>query len=334
MTNAERIHAESIVFDAACPLAVVGTWYESWVKGGATAIAPTVAWPRDDTASAVRRITDYLGMIANDPRLMLIERTDQFHEAKRTNRMGIVLHFQTPYPFARDLSLVRMFHKLGVRMVQITYNVKNYVGDGCEERTDCGLSKFGIKLIKELNSQGIVVDLSHTGYRTTMEAMEVSEHPCVFSHSNPKAVHDSVRNITDDQIKAVAQRGGVIGLNATAYFVAKKTQPTMKDLVAHVKYIADLVGIDYIGVGLDYYEGMSSVASDEEAWRLYNSFVAEGVWAPPTYVPPPWPFPREIRLPENLPNLTVALAEEGFHEEEIKKVLGLNFLRVFEQCWK
>jgi len=333
MSKASDVHQDAIVYDACCPLASVGRWYESWIKGGATAIAPTVAATEDDAASAFKKVAAWLEKIERDDRLLLVEHVDQFYQAKAEGKLGIVFHFQDTRPFERDLSLVRAFHKLGVRVVQLAYNTKNFVGDGCDERTDSGLSEFGIRLIKEFNRVGIVVDLSHTGYRTTLEAIEVSDHPVIFSHSNVKAVCDSPRNLTDDQIKAVAKAGGVIGLNGYPAFVARKPEPTIKDFLEHLRYIVQLVGIDHVGLGVDYYEGMSGVASDDEARAIYDRLVGSGAWKADTYPPPPWYFPLGMRKPEELPNLTDALVKEGFSDEGIRKFLGLNFLRVFRQVW-
>ena len=136
--------------------------------------------------------------------LLLVTKAEDMERAKREGKLGIIFHFQGSSPVEKDLGLVEIFYRLGVRVMQLTYNVKDFVGDGCEETGNGGLSDFGKKLIREMNRVGMVVDLSHTGHRTTMEAMEVSQSPCVFSHSGCSAVFRSNRNIHDDQIKAVA----------------------------------------------------------------------------------------------------------------------------------
>lgn len=218
-------------------------------------------------------------------------------------------------------------------MVQLCYNVRDFVGDGCAERTDCGLSDFGVKVIEELNRLGMVIDCSHTGYRTTMEAIEVSKKPVIVSHGNVRAVCDSFRNLKDDQIKAIAKKGGVIGLNGYPDFVSKKRRSTLDDLLDHADYIAKLVGVEHISVGIDYYEGMAGVASDEAAKALYAQFVEAGVWNPRDYGPPPWHFPEGIEMPDKLPNLTAGLLKRGYSEEDVKKILGLNLVRVFKEVW-
>ena len=195
------------------------------------------------------------------------------------------------------------------------------------ERTDAGLSDFGIRLIKAMNRAGIAVDLSHTGIKTTLDAMDVSEKPVVFSHSLARAVRDSPRNLTDEQIRRVAEMSGVIGINGFPPFVADTTRPTLDDLLKHVDYMADLVGIDHIGIGIDFeYIDESMQAT---SLKHYNYFVKTGQWNPADYPPPPYYYPRGLDDPRSFPNLTKALLERGYNNEETKKVLGGNFMRVY-----
>jgi membrane dipeptidase len=254
--------------------------------------------------------------------------------AKREGKLGIIFHFQNTDPVEDNLALLRVYHRLGVRLIQLTYNRKNRVGDGCEERTDCGLSRFGVQLIQEMNRLGIIVDLSHTGYRTTMEAIEIAGAPPIFSHSNCKAVCDSPRNLTDEQIRAVAARGGVIGINGFPSFVAKATRPTLEHFIAHIEHIAELVGPEHVGLALDYYEGMAGVATPERAQALYADHLASGIWTAESYPAPPWHYPEGLELPSGFPQLTEALVARGYKHDEIKKILGENFLRVFQQVWR
>jgi membrane dipeptidase len=163
--------------------------------------------------------------------------------------------------------------------------------------------------------------------------MEVSSAPVAFSHSNAKAVCASARNLADDQIRAVAAMGGVIGMNGFPAFVAPVERPTIDHLIAHVDHIAGLVGPRHIGLGLDYYEGMASVASLEQAQAAYRLLVDSGTWQPDNYPPPPWHYPQGIEEPSGLPRLTEALVARGYKDEDIVGILGGNFLRVFRQVW-
>jgi len=332
--RADKLHKESIFIDATCPLASVGNYFEKWIAGGATVIAATVNRPPEQMRDTMRRLGEWFSRLRlNRNKLIHITSVEDIYKAKKGNKLGILFHFQGSAPFETDLNSIEVYHRLGVRMVQLCYNVKDFVGDGCAERTDCGLSEFGVKVIGELNRLGIVVDCSHTGYRTTMDAIEVSKKPVIVSHGNARSVCDSFRNLRDDQIKAIAQKGGVVGLVGYPDFVTKKRKPTLEDLLDHADYIARLVGVEHISVGIDYFEGMAGVANDKDAKALYDQMVDAGVWNPRDYGPPPFYFPEGIEMPDKLSNLSGGLLKRGYSEEDVKKILGLNLVRVFEEVW-
>jgi membrane dipeptidase len=332
--RAKELHREAIVIDATCPLASVGNHYEKWIAGGATVIAPTVNRPPELMRDTMGRVGEWFKRLREDSeRLLHITSVSDIHRAKEENKLGILFHFQGTTPFEKDLNSIELFHRLGVRMVQLCYNEKDFVGDGCTERTDSGLSEFGLKVVGELNRLGMVVDCSHTGYRTTMDAIEVSEKPVIVSHGNARAVCDSFRNLRDDQIVAIAKNGGVMGLNGYPDFVAKKQKPTLDDLLDHADYIARLVGVEHISVGIDYYQGMAGIMDEEDAAALYRASISSGVWNPRDYSPPPWHYPQGIEMPDKLSNLTAGLLRRGYSEEDTRKILGLNLIRVFEETW-
>lgn len=331
---AQSLHARAIVIDCTCPLANQVEYLESWMTGGTTALAPTLD-SFHGMQGAMQSIARWLRYIAErSDQLLHVTKPEDILQAKQEGKLGIIFHFQNTDPVEDNLDLLRVYHRLGVRMIQLTYNRKNRVGDGCEERTDGGLSRFGIQLIQEMNRLGIVVDLSHTGYKTTMEAIEISEAPPVFSHSNCNAVCESPRNITDDQIQAIAARGGVIGINGFPRFVAKVPRPTLDHFIAHIEHIVQLVGPDHVGLALDYYEGMASVATAEQAQAAYERHLASGTWTQESYPAPPWYYPAGLELPSGFPNLTKALVARGYSDKDIEKILGGNFLRIFRQVWR
>ncbi len=329
--DAELVHREAIVIDATCPLANREESIDEWIRGGTTAVAPSLN-ASDGIDGAMRSIARWLARIEAHPEKFIhVTRATDVTTAKNQGRLGIIFHFQDTDPVVDDLNLLAAYARLGVRMVQLTYNRKNRVGDGCEERTDAGLSRFGVRMIQEMNRLGLIVDLSHTGYRTTMDAMDVSSAPPVFSHANCRAVCDSVRNLRDDQIRAVAARGGTIGVVGFPAFVAPVPKPTLEHLIAHIEHIAQLVGTDAIALGLDYFDGMAGVAPTRVAAALYRRLLAEGVWTADGYPPPPWHYPEGLDSPSGLPRLTAALLARGFSVQDVQKIMGGNFLRVFRQ---
>lgn len=331
--DAARLHREATVIDMVCPLLIREQYIGEWIKGGATCAGPTVA--ADHTlVETMAQITMWYERFRRLDTLLHVTRVEDIARAKKQGKLGIIFHFQNTQPLERDAGLVEVYYRLGVRMIQLTYNLKNWVGDGCDELTDAGLSAFGRQVIREMNRVGMVVDLSHTGYRTTMEAIDVSEATVVFSHSGAKAVHDSARNLRDDQIKAVAAKGGVVGLNGFPAFVSKRRWPTVDDLVDHAAHIADLVGPEHLSVGIDYYHGQWPFASPKEATAMYAAALSSGRWRAGTYPKPPYKYAKGIEVPSKLGNLTAALLRRGFGEKDVRKIMGENLVRVFTNVWK
>jgi membrane dipeptidase len=320
-----KLHQRAIVIDAVSPLMGQPDHWDQWIRGGSTVAAPTVA-SSEDSRSAFAKIAKWLRWLRDhSDRLRHVTQVADVADAKRTGKLGVLFHFQDTMPIERDLGLIDVYHRLGVRMIQLSYNQKNFVGDGCSERTDAGLSDFGVSVVHELNRVGVVVDCSHTGYRTTMEAIDISEKPPVFSHSNALALCDNRRNIRDDQIKAVAAKRGLVGITGFPAFVKRDRQPTLGDFVDHIDYVVQLVGIDHVGLGLEYY-GQDTPAEYADAVRL-------GRWRPEDVPPPPHIFPTGIEDATGFPNLTAELLARGYAEADVLRVLGGNWLRVFNEVW-
>jgi membrane dipeptidase len=320
--DAQALHAASIVIDHACPLLVPDDDdYLAKTRAGGTTVAMATLASNHDFRAALGLMNAWMVRFAKDPTLIHVTTVADIERAKSEGRLGVGFHFQNSRAIEYDLENLVLFHRLGLRVMQLTYNEKNQVGDGATERTDAGLSKFGLRLIEEMNRLGVVVDLSHVGHRTTMEAMEASKAPVVFSHSNAWTIHRSKRNIQDDQIKALAKSGGVIGMNGFPGFVHKDHPATLDQLLDHVDYIAKLVGPDHLGLGLDYSQ------STPEDYKRWNYDIE-------TYPMPPWKYPTGVQDVSLLPNFTAGLKKRGYSDEDVRKILGGNFIRVFKAVWK
>jgi membrane dipeptidase len=341
MEDAARLHEESIVLDMVSPLFMLEfpVSAEEYRAGGVSAIGATVGTPTTALAhnamegfSSVAHMYDLIRRMPD--RLRLIETVDDFARARQEDKLGIVFHFQTCSPFEQELRYVEIFYRLGVRAALLTYNTRNLVADGCTERTDSGLSRLGVRLVKEMNRVGMVVDGTHTGIRSSLDAIEVTDSPFIFSHSGAKAVYDHPRNITDEQIKACARTGGVIGVVGLSYFVGDAGDPKIENLVRHIAYIAELVGAEHVGIGMDYTTGIRPSSTLEEQQAGYERVRAGGLWGESDFPPPPWRMPPEIETPAGMRHLTAALLRHGFSYEETKGIMGQNFLRVFRAVWK
>jgi membrane dipeptidase len=255
---------------------------------------------------------------------ILVDSVDDIRTAKKSGKLSIGFHFQGTEAIGRDLANVGGFYKLGVRWMLMAYNFQNNVGTGCVEaqRHDAGLTDFGRELIKEMNRVGMFVDCTHSGYRTTMEAMEASTQPCIFSHSNPRALHEHPRNITDDQIKACAQTGGIIGVNGVGHFMGENGEVSADAVVRQIDHIAQLVGSQHVAFGLDYMTPQHSI-----------SLVAANGGDTTKYAMPrevPWKFFH----PKDTPQLLSKLLNRGYSAEDVRGIMGGNFLRVAEKVWR
>lgn len=225
-----------------------------------------------------------------------------------------LLHFEGGKPLGGELAHLRNFHRLGLRSLQLAWNLRNELGDGIwEERTQGGLTNFGVSVIKELNRLHMVIDLSHLTRRGFFDAIEASDGPVIISHSNASAVYKSRRTIEDDLIKAIAERRGLVGILAIGRNV-KAEGATVEDLVDHLEYMVNLVGVDYIGLGLDFtkYDGPRTLKDRHHPKKELTPI-------------------KDFEEIEDLPKLVEALQRRGFKDGEIKKVLGENYLRVLRE---
>lgn len=251
-----------------------------------------------------------------------VETAADIREARRKGKLAVGFHFQGTNPLGQDLNMIALYHRLGVRHILLAYNQKNAMADGCHERTDEGLSRLGRRAVAEIERCGMILDCTHTGYRSSMEAIEMSTQPVMFSHSNAKALRDHARNIHDDQIKACARTGGLVGVTGVGHFLSEDMAATPAAVVAHIDHIANLVGTDHIGIGIDHVYYQSHKARQRAA--APNSY-------PSGY--PPAGRAGSYLAPEQLIEVVELLVQRGYDEIDLDKILGGNFLRVAERVW-
>jgi membrane dipeptidase len=269
----------------------------------------------------LKRIAGLKAAIGQHANMVLCKTVDDILQAKSEKKIALILNFQETLPFEDDVNLIQVFYELGVRHALLAYNIQNHVGGGCAESTDGGLTRFGRKVVREMNRVGMIVDGSHSGYKTTMEAMEMCEGPFIFSHANAHTLFPHYRNIKDDQIKACARSGGVIGINGVGEFM-DDVDATSESMFRHADYIVQLVGPEHIGIGLDF------VLDYEKFWR---SIMPEtDKW--PALAGRTRVVTRYAR-PEQLVEVAELMFKRGYKENDVKGFLGENFLRVARQVW-
>lgn len=226
-----------------------------------------------------------------------IRQAADFDAAERAGKIGIIVSIEGGEVLAGRLALLRHFYRLGVRAAGLTWNVHNELADGVREPRGAGLTGFGREVVREMNRLGMVVDVSHLSDKGFWEVLELSTVPVIASHSNARALCDHPRNLTDEQIRALAQKGGVIGVNFYPGFLRASGEATVDDVVRHIEYLASQAGVDHVGLGSDF-DGISVV-------------------------------PKGLEDPSRLEALTEALARHGWDDASILKVLGDNFVRLF-----
>ncbi len=304
-------------------------------ESGLTVVQLTVASATEDAAAASQQIQAAKAIVAADPdRLCIVGTVEEIRAAHLAGRVGLLFHFQNSLPIGRDLSLVGSFHDQGVRIVQVTYNESNDAGCGCLVDIDTGLTSFGRELISELNRNGILVDLTHAGERTSMEAIEASAAPVTFSHSNPRAIADNPRNISDEQIKACAATGGVIGVCGWGpiSWTGTDQPPSVETIADHVSYIADLVGPQHIGIATDapISHNMANIlAHFKEINTAYGSVTGAFVDKFGPDIKHRYPMPIT-----SIPKLAAALRLRGWQEDDVAGVLGGNMLNLYSRVWR
>ncbi|HKK30246.1 MAG TPA: membrane dipeptidase [Alphaproteobacteria bacterium] len=332
--DAAKVYNEATVIDLTCPLLREAKYLDWCREGRLTAVAPTVTAMTGNASTGFGMVGGWLKYQAERADdTLIVRQTADIERAKAEGKLGLIMHSQGTAIIEDNLDLLDAYQAAGLRIVQLCYNRKNLVGDGASERTDAGLSDFGVALVKRLNRLRMAVDCAHTGIRTSFDAIEISEGPVIISHANARKVCDNRRNVPDDLIRAIAATGGVVGTVGFPAFLKPEGQPTLDQLIDDIAYKADLVGIDHVGLGIDYYLGQHPVEDLERATARYNALVAAGQWGPGEYPPPPYIYPEGIETPRTLYNLGPALARRGFTAEDMRKVLGGNWLRVLREVW-
>jgi membrane dipeptidase len=285
----------------------------------------TVAGHADSMEAALKKIATFFWLRDAMPAEVTIARSAEDLAIDGSPSLNLLMGFQGAEPLEHSFHAVSIFYELGVRVIQLTYNDQNLLGSGCLEPHDTGLTHFGIQVVREINRLGMVVDLTHVGKRTSLDAIHASSAPVVFSHSNARAVRENPRNLDDEQLDAVAQCNGVVGIAAFADFVADTTkgQPALDDMLDHVVYVADRIGIEHVGIGTDIMEtsGAAGIWWNANTKRRYPEICGamdehmHGI--------------RGVERWEDFANITDGLLRRGCSEDEIKKIIGGNFRRVF-----
>jgi membrane dipeptidase len=263
---------------------------------------------------------------ANPARLAKAVSIADLDRAADAGVIGLVYYTQNATPLGDDLDQLDDLYKRGVRIIQLTYNTRNLLGDGCLERTNAGLSRFGVDVVERMNAMRMLVDLSHCGEATTLDGIATSRVPAAITHAGCAAVFAHPRNKSDAVLRALADRGGVIGIYQINPYLGAKERNTLEDYLAHVDHAVNVAGIDHVGIGSDR-EHRRIPDTPQEKQKLIDELSA---LRPVTAATFRWPFfVSELNHPRRMRTIADALARRGRKEREIEKLLGENFYRLF-----
>lgn len=332
--RAAELHEKSLIVDTLSghivspePPPVDGKLYlDRLLESNIRVVNLTLAAHSDGFETALEHMFQYFNLLQVAPdRVIQIKRVADIERARRENKVGIIFGFQSPTPIGDHFYRWTILHHLGLRICQLAYMERNIMADGCFEPGNQGLTYHGIQAVQEMNRLGIVVDLSHLGERSSLDALERSTKPCIFSHSNAKAVTPSARNVTDEQLKLLASKGGVIGVSPHAFMSHKKRgeQPNLDDYLDHFEHVANLIGADHLGIGSDVFESYTKFS-----WESSTKLLYDVPWVHETV------FNADFRYITDIKNVVGGLVGRGFSDDDIRKILGENFLRIFRAVWR
>ncbi len=301
-------------------------------EGGVTAVHVTIAY-HETFRETVANVETWNRWFERFPELIFHGRTgDDVRRAKTEGRTAIFFGFQNPSPIEDDIGLVEIWHSLGARFMQLTYNNQSLLATGCYEAEDQGVTRMGRQVIREMNRVGLVVDMSHSAERSTLEAIEISERPIAITHANPAFWHPARRNKSNEVLRALAQAGGMLGFSMYPHHLKDKSDCTLASFCEMIARTADLMGVNNIGLGSDLCQDQpDSVVEWMRMGRWskqkdYGEGSANDAGFPP--------MPEWFKDNRNFGNIATGLLEYGFSEADTAAVMGENWLRFYDNNFR
>ena len=300
-------------------------------RSGITAINFTVSAPTFD--GTIDNLAYVEALVEQAPEVFTVIRLySDIARAKAEAKIGIMPGFQYTGFLEADPSRIETFRRLGVRIMQLTYNNRSNFGDGCLEPGNAGLSKAGNDAVRKMNEIGVAIDLSHSGYRTTSEAIAASAKPVLISHSGCASIYAHPRNKPDEILKALADRGGYFGVYLMPYLVASPTVPTREHVLDHLVHAINVCGADHVGIGSD--GSIQAVQLTAEQKKAFDEDIARrkklGIGAPGE---DRYPYVPDLTGPDHMEVIATELKKRGQPSSVVENVLGANFQRVIGEIW-
>ena len=321
------------------PLIIDSLQYSNWSEkifrqmneGGVSAVHVTICYHEDFQEMAEniiawnRRFEQYSELIFHGLGV------DDVRKAHSEGRTAIFFGFQNCSPIEDNIGLVEICHQLGARFMQLSYNNQSLLATGCYEGDDPGITRMGRQVIREMNRVGLVVDMSHSARRSTLEAIEISERPIAITHANPSFWFTALRNKSDDVLKALAESGGMLGFSMYPHHLKGKSDCLLEDFCSMIARTAEMIGVEHIGFGSDLCQDQPDSVVEwmrNGTWTKERDFGEGSAGQAGFPVQPEW-----FRDNRDFKNILNCLRKTGFSEDEVARIAGLNWLDFFEQSF-
>jgi len=302
--------------------------FEEMCVGGVSCVHVTVSY-WETFRETVERITAWHRRFEAHGDLIISVRTaEDVRQAEREGKTGIVFGFQNCSPMDDDFALIQVLHELGGRFMQLSYNNQSLLATGCYESDDPGITRFGRQVIAEMNRVGLVVDMSHSAELSTLEAIEFSDRPIAITHANPGWWMPALRNKSDTVLKALSESGGMLGLSFYPHHLKDKSDCRLKDFCAMVARTAEIIGVGHIGLGSDLCQDHDDSVVE---WMRNGRWSRATDYGEGSRSSAGWPRPTDwFASNRDFANIAAGLAAVGFAEDEVERIMGLNWLDFFE----
>lgn len=330
--NNNALHKDLIVIDGLQYSNWNRTIFEQLREGGVTMVHATIVY-HEQIRETLLRIAEWNRLFEqNSDLIMPVKSANDIRLAKQLGKVGVMFGAQNCSPIEDDIGMIEVMRELNLMIMQLTYNNQSLLACGCYEAEDSGVTRFGRQAIQEMNRVGMVVDMSHSGERSTLDAIEISQRPIVISHANPLSFHEAKRNKSDTVLKALGESGGLLGFSLYPFHLKNGSDCTLEDFCDMVASTADLMGVDHIGIGTDLCQDQPLSILE---WMRNGRWSKQMDYGEGSKSNADWPRPLSwFRDSRDFPNLTAGLLNRGFSPDEVAKIMGRNWLNFLDDALK
>ncbi len=330
--NNNTLHKDLIVIDGLQYSNWNRTIFEQLREGGVTMVHATIVY-HEQIRETLLRIAEWNRLFEqNSDLIMPVKSAGDIRLAKQLGKVGVMFGAQNCSPIEDDIGMIEVMRELNLMIMQLTYNNQSLLACGCYEAEDSGVTRFGRQAIQEMNRVGMVVDMSHSGERSTLDAIEISQRPIVISHANPLSFHEAKRNKSDIVLKALGESGGLLGFSLYPFHLKNGSDCTLEDFCDMVASTADLMGVDHIGIGTDLCQDQPLSILE---WMRNGRWSKQMDYGEGSKSNADWPRPLSwFRDSRDFPNLTAGLLNRGFSQDEVAKIMGRNWLNFLDDALK